>query len=142
MNKLEIMNTYELDPKKDFWIHKQTGKHIISFEAIEKMIDYHEIVFEQPEKNFSTKDNEVALLITGRMLDDKLGNKECWSFGEANSNNCYIDYLWSMAEKRGKARVVMKLLGFYGGNNGFYSDVEMEIQGQIEQNTKDVEFGF
>ena len=57
-----------------------------------------------------------------------------WSFGEANDKNCYIDYKWAMAEKRGKGRVVMKLLGFYGGNSGFYSDVEMEIQGEVMKN--------
>jgi hypothetical protein len=30
------------------------------------------------------------------------------------------------------------LLGFYGGNNGFYSDVEMEIAGEVAKN---VDFG-
>lgn len=128
MNKQEIIQKYQLD-SSHFWKHKQTGKDIISFEAIEIMIDFHNIKFDLPTQNFSNQDGEVSLLISGSMDD-----RTCWSFGEANSKNCYIDYKWAMAEKRGKARVCMKLLGFYGGNNGFYSDVEMEITGEIQNN--------
>ena len=128
MNKQEIIQKYGLDTSH-FWKHKQTGKDIISFEAIEIMIDHHDIQFETPTRNHSNQDGEVALLIIGTM-----DNRTCWSFGEANDSNCYIDYKWAMAEKRGKARVCMKLLGFYGGNNGFYSDVEMEITGGIQDN--------
>ncbi len=142
MNKKQIIEKYGLDEQIHFWPHKQTGKNIISFEAIEIMIDYHDIKFDVPEKNYSKVDGEVALLIQGHMLkpneDGDFDSKVCWSFGEANPKNCYMDYKWAMAEKRGKGRVVMKLLGFYGGNNGFYSDVEMEIAGEVSKN---VDFG-
>lgn len=144
MNKKQIIEKYGLDEQIHFWPHKQTGKNIISFEAIEIMIDYHGIRFDVPEKNYSKVDGEVALLIKGYMLrddamtDEDFNQVSCWSFGEANPKNCYMDYKWAMAEKRGKGRVVMKLLGFYGGNNGFYSDVEMEIAGEVSKN---VDFG-
>ncbi len=136
------MKKYELNDSH-FWKHKQTGKAIISFEAIEKMVDYHDIKFDVPEKNYSNETNEVALLINGSMFvqdehDGDFNTRTAWSFGEANPKNCYIDYRWAMAEKRGKGRVVMKLLGFYGGNSGFYADVEMEIQGEVAKN---VDFG-
>ena len=141
MTKEQIMEQYGLD-SSHFWNHKQTGKQIISFEVIEKMIDYHNITFEVPTQNYSKVDGEVALLIKGEMIDDtfaasdetKYPKVSAWSFGEANDKNCYIDNKWAMAEKRGKGRVVMKLLGFYGGNSGFYSDVEMEIQGEVMKN--------
>ena len=47
------------------------------------------------------------------------------TFGEANDTNCKNQYFWAMAEKRGKARATLKLLGLYG-KNAFYSDVEAE----------------
>jgi len=142
MTKEAIMAKYGLD-KTHFWLHQQSGKQIISFEGIEKMIDYHNIIFDQPTQNYSKVDGEVALLINGRMLDidydskhfeDEPNELQAWSFGEASKANCYLDYLWAMAEKRGKARVVMKLLKFYGGTSGFYSDVEMEISNAVDSN--------
>lgn len=134
MTQEAIMAKYGLN-KTHFWLHQQSGKQIISFEGIEKMIDYHNILFDQPTQNYSKVDGEVALLINGRMLvEDEPNELQAWSFGEASKANCYLDYLWAMAEKRGKARVTMKLLKFYGGTSGFYSDVEMEISNAVDAN--------
>ena len=144
MTKDEICKKYELDPdrtniekKGHFWLHKQSNKECITFEGVEKMIDYHQIKFREPSKNFSSKEGEVSLLIFGYFTKEEDGKTKsqdtAWSFGEASKENCgYISYPWAMAEKRGKMRVALKLLGIYGGSSGFYSDVEMEISRKYE----------
>ena len=61
---------------------------------------------------------EVVLFITGR-----LGHAKEWTYGEASTKNTQIPYLWSMAEKRGKDRIILKLAGFHGM---VYSEFETE----------------
>tara|TARA_R100000458_G_scaffold59450_1_gene70099 strand:+ start:303 stop:743 length:441 start_codon:yes stop_codon:yes gene_type:complete len=139
MTKEEICKKYGLNPKLTnvdkeghFWLHKQSGKECITFEGVEIMIDKENIVFQKPDKNYSSNPNEVALLVSGHIQDDEIPHKIIWSFGEARAENCVGSYFWAMAEKRGKARVALKLLGIYGGSSGFYSDVEMEIAQKYE----------
>tara|TARA_R100000329_G_C7616771_1_gene219010 strand:+ start:486 stop:926 length:441 start_codon:yes stop_codon:yes gene_type:complete len=139
MSKDDICKKYGLDPERTnvegkghFWLHNQSKKECITFEGVEKMIDYHNIKFQLPDKNYSDKEGEVALLIYG-CYGEGDDFREAWSFGEASPDNCgYISYTWAMAEKRGKMRVALKLLGIYGGSSGFYSDVEMEIAQKYE----------
>ena len=67
----------------------------------------------------------VAIKVRAYQENDELGLIEEITFGEANDTNCKNQYFWAMAEKRGKARASLKLLGLYG-KNAFYSDVEAE----------------
>ena len=147
MTKSELCEKYGLNPKLTnvdgeghFWLHKQSGKVCITFEGVEIMIDKEGIKFEVPKENYSNNPNEVALLVQGYMTKkqedgwdvDDFEHQSTWSFGEARKENCVGNYFWAMAEKRGKARVCLKLLGIYGGVSGFYSDVEMDITNDYE----------
>ena len=67
----------------------------------------------------------VAIKVRAYQESDELGLIDEITFGEANDTNCKNQYFWAMAEKRGKARASLKLLGLYG-KNAFYSDVEAE----------------
>lgn len=146
---MDYVKKYKLT-KDDFWELKQGGKTvtIITHDACEKIAEKEGITFEPPtvvgytptirkengdirsEKNRWGKEvgkdkfskvqvekGEVMFIVTG-----KLGEKTEWATGEANANNCTAPYYGAMAEKRGKDRVILKLIGAY--NNGWYSDVE------------------
>lgn len=80
------------------------------------------IVFSQPEVVTNDIDDKgkrtVALLVTGQ-----LGHVKEWSFGEASPATTFLPYVFAMAEKRAKDRVILKLAGFHGM---VYSDVEEE----------------
>jgi hypothetical protein len=47
-----------------------------------------------------------------------------WSIGEADNKNCKNLYFGAMAEKRGKDRVILKLINAY--EYGIYSEEEAE----------------
>lgn len=51
----------------------------------------------------------AALCVTGTLKD-----KTEWSIGEAAPGNNKNAYPWAMAEKRGKDRVILKLIGLHG----------------------------
>ena len=59
---------------------------------------------------------------------------ELW---KANANNTRMPYWWAMAEKRGKDRVILKLIGAY--EKGLYSEVEADSWDRIAQSDKDME---
>ena len=65
----------------------------------------------------------ICLLIKGFKVDVKTDSvvQSEWSFGEANANNTRMPYWWAMAEKRGKDRVILKMIGAY--EKGLYSEV-------------------
>ena len=107
----------------DFWPCR--GRKIISFEGVVKMIDTEGIKFEMSDNLEHREGMGVAIKVKGWLESDELGLVEEETFGEANDLNCTNQYYWAMAEKRGKARATLKLLGLYG-KNAFYSDVEAE----------------
>lgn len=80
------------------------------------------IVFQDPEVVVNEVDSEgkrtVVLLVRG-----SLGYVKEWSYGEASPQTTFLQYVFAMAEKRAKDRVILKLAGFHGM---VYSDVEME----------------
>ncbi len=65
----------------------------------------------------------VAICVFG-----KLGERTEWSIGEASpKNNPKNAYAYAMAEKRGKDRVILKLLNVHG-TGGIYSESEVESE--------------
>tara|TARA_Y100000310_G_scaffold96364_1_gene94134 strand:+ start:85 stop:747 length:663 start_codon:yes stop_codon:yes gene_type:complete len=153
MNIKELTKKYELT-KDDFWeLRKNSGKWIITHDACEKIAVTEGIIFEPMEvvsyiptiitengekvqqvkwgKEFwkpawagtcQKKTGDVALLITGYRTDNP--DYKIQTTGEANSLNCTAEYYFAMAEKRGKDRVILKLINAY--EYGIYSDVEAE----------------
>lgn len=115
-----LIKKYNLD-EEDFWPCR--GNKIISFDGVVKIIEAENIKFEMSD-NLDVSPS-VAIKVRAYQENDELGLIEEITFGEANDKNCTNQYYWAMAEKRGKARATLKLLGLYG-KNAFYSDVEAE----------------
>lgn len=107
-NLLTTDAAWELPQRKGTWILKHK-----TLEALAAKMD---IKFNCLMCS-SEKDNYI-IQVTGF-----LGDKEETSFGEANSNNCKNQYPVAMAEKRGKDRVILKLLGLHGD---VYSEEEAD----------------
>jgi hypothetical protein len=68
---------------------------------------------------FHSADKIAALVVTGKM-----GDRTEWATGEAAPYNNKNGYPFAMAEKRGKDRVILKLLN--GSEAGLYSEEEAE----------------
>ena len=127
-----IAEKYGLIQTLHWWPHKQSGKFILTHDAVQIIADAEGIVFDPPSVNWDELPN-ISLMIVGR-----LGEKFEWSFGEVNPKNSFNPYPWAMAEKRAKDRVTLKLIGAY--KLGISSEVEAEAfseKGKIELDEDD-----
>ena len=121
----DLIKKYNLS-EGDFWemkFGKSAGQKIIKFDGVIKIIEAENIKFEMSD-NLDVSPR-VAIKVRAYQESDELGLIEEITFGEANDNNCTSQYYWAMAEKRGKARGTLKLLGLYG-KNAFYTDIESD----------------
>lgn len=118
------------DEDKDFW--NCHGKWIIKHDGCEIIANKENIKFKTPKANFDASPN-IALLIEGYKVSSESGEiiKEEWSFGEACARNTKMGYWWAMAEKRGKDRVILKLINAY--ERGIYSESEADDWNQLAQ---------
>jgi len=98
--------------RDDVW-QIQTS-YVVKHKALERLAAALEIAFEPPTIIRSERD-EAVILVTGWR-----GEWREWSIGEALVNANYrvsgrmAPYVWAMAEKRAKDRVIIKLAGLYG----------------------------
>lgn len=115
----EIAQKYDLS-KDDFWELKRGTRSmwIITHDACEKIAAKENIQFGAPT---IYRDSNQDVAIVG---DAKRGNKIIWSTGEASPKNCKAPYMFAMAEKRLKDRLVLKLINAY--EYGIYSDSEAD----------------
>tara|TARA_Y100000310_G_scaffold117771_1_gene116506 strand:+ start:1043 stop:1708 length:666 start_codon:yes stop_codon:yes gene_type:complete len=153
MNIKELAEKYELQ-KEDFWeLRKNSGKWIITHDACEKIAVTEGIIFEEPEFHYNVptiitengekvtkvvygkekftpawagtcqkKTGAVSMKVSGYKLDNP--DYKIWTIGEADASNCTSTYYGAMSEKRGKDRVILKLINAY--EYGIYSDVEAD----------------
>lgn len=90
------------------------GTAVIYHKALERIAAHAKIQFDAPQIIRAERD-EAVVLVTGR-LDDRSE----WSFGEAFIGTNYrvsgkqAAYVWAMAEKRAKDRVILKLIELHG----------------------------
>ena len=117
MNIKELSKKYNLT-KDDYWQESRSKKWIISHDACEKIADMEGIIFGPPQI-LNSEQNFVRMVISA-----KKGEVLMWSVGEADNKNCKNLYFGAMAEKRGKDRVILKLINAY--EYGIYSDVEAD----------------
>lgn len=110
---VDVLKKYGEDGKTACWdCH---GVWVVYHKALERVAAKAGIKFGPPavlEANGDTKC--VALCVTGIM-----GDKAEWSIGEASPHNYLVKgkqqaYPYAMAEKRGKDRVILKLIGLHG----------------------------
>ena len=86
------------------------GTWVVYHRVLEQIATKASIAFDSPlilEANGEKK--VAAICVTGHM-----GDKSEWSIGEAAPGNNKNAYPWAMAEKRGKDRVILKLIGLHG----------------------------
>lgn len=114
----DILSKYDEDFASNTWVVPGGKARAIFHKTIERMAAKAGIWFSKPEIISATPDN-VVIIVTGRMGDER----EEWSFGEASPKNNKNAYPYSMAEKRGKDRVALKLIGLHGL---LYSEEEAE----------------
>ncbi len=121
-----FMEKYKID-SDEVWEVRAGGAWAAKHSALERVAAEQGITFELP--HFAEKDSAnkiVAMLVTGRM-----GERVEWSTGEASPSNNKNAYCYAMAEKRGKDRVILKLLGAHGA---VYSETEADDFAPKRQN--------
>jgi len=95
-------------------IWRVQGQAVIYHKALERIAAQAGIAFGPPTVLRAERD-EAVLLVTGSM-----GERTEWSIGEALVNVNYrvsgrqAAYVYAMAEKRAKDRVILKLVGLHG----------------------------
>lgn len=124
----EILARYDEPMEGSTWVVQ--GNRVIYHKALERIAARAGIEFEKPQIVRSEAD-EAVILVCGLGPKPNGGgpSKMEWSFGEAKLNVNYrvsgkqAAYLWSMAEKRAKDRVILKLIGLHGE---LYSEEEAD----------------
>ena len=117
MNMKDLAKKYNLT-KDDYWQESRSQKYIITHDACQKIGDMEGNIFGPPQI-LNSEQSFVRMVISA-----KKGEVLMWSIGEADTKNCKNLYFGAMAEKRGKDRVILKLINAY--EYGIYSDVEAD----------------
>lgn len=96
------------------------GTAVIYHKTLERIAAHTKTRFDPPILLRSERD-EAVILVTGRMPGEKAGEERVeWSIGEALVNVNYrvsgrqAAYVYAMAEKRAKDRVILKLIELHG----------------------------
>ena len=122
MNISDLGKKYKLDGKVDVW--KCHDNWILTHDAITKIAHMENIKLSKIESIYQSE-TSCRFLIT-MVKEDKDGDviASITSVGEADTKNCKMCYISSMAEKRGIDRAVLKLIKAYEW--GVYSEIEAE----------------
>jgi len=122
----DLATKYNLDPKNDFWKHKQSGKWIITHDAVEKIavieditLAWNTVTGEPLLKVINSTDSLFVCRVTMQK-----GNRFISTFGEASPKNCQSKYLAMMGEKRAYDRAILKMINAY--QYGIYSEEEAD----------------
>lgn len=104
----DILQKYHPNPRQAIWdCH---GTWVVYHKDIELIAVKAGVTLDMPtviEANGPGK--SVAICVRG-----SLEGRSDWSIGEASSSNCKNAYLYAMAEKRARDRVILKLIGLHG----------------------------
>jgi len=116
----DILSTYGEPIAGNIW--RVQGQAVIYHKALERIAAQAKITFDPPTVLRAERD-EAVLLVTGRIRASEAGQmseRAEWSIGEALVNVNYrvsgrqAAYVYAMAEKRAKDRVILKLIGLHG----------------------------
>ena len=114
--KEQLISEYKYITEDDFYPEKRSNKDIIKHSGCEKIARNVGIKYSEPR--FLTVQRDHSVLYCAATLGDRME----WTVGEADlKSNCFNKYVHSMAEKRCKDRLILKLIGVYGD---IYSDTE------------------
>ena len=107
----ELATKYQLT-KDDFWQLPQNKRlHILTHDACEKIASIEGVRYQKPEWLSKGQDGVWAVEVSGFKKDDP--DNVIWTTGEASRQNCTAKYFVNMAEKRGKDRLILKLIRAY-----------------------------
>lgn len=108
----DILSRHGEDFREATW--RVQGQAVIYHKALERIAVQASITFDVPTIIRAERD-EAVMLVVGRM-----GDRLEWSVGECVVNVNYrvsgrqAAYVWAMAEKRAKDRVILKLINLHG----------------------------
>ena len=123
MNIKDLGQKYKLDGRKDVW--SCHNNWILTHDAITKIAHIENIKLSKIESIYQSE-TTCRFLVTMAKWNSTTDDVEVaiTSVGEADTQNCKMGYIASMAEKRGIDRCVLKLINAY--EYGVYSEVEAE----------------
>lgn len=110
----DVLRQYGEDFNDKGTVWRVQGTAVISHKALERIAAKAGIKYAAPTIIRAERD-EAVLLVSGT-----LGDRMEWSIGEALVNVNYrvsgkqAGYVWAMAEKRAKDRVILKLVSLHG----------------------------
>ncbi len=114
---LAFMETYKIDSDEIWEVHGSTW--VVKHRALERVAAEQGIVFDRPAIIENNAKEKIAVIC----VFGKLNDRDEWSIGEASPANNKNAYCYAMAEKRGKDRVILKLLNAHGS---LYSEAEAD----------------
>lgn len=112
----------EEEVKEGCWLLERKGKPvawIALHKFLERVASRAGIQFQPPVIVQADAEKKIAVIIVTGTLSEATE----WSFGEATPDNNKNEYTFSMAEKRAKDRVILKLVGLHGS---MYSEEEAD----------------
>lgn len=124
----EFMKKYGV-ASDEVWLVPGGKSHAIKHAALERIAVQIGIKWSPPREIEMNAAEGVATI----WVEGCLGETKIWSYGEASPRNNKNAYCVSMAEKRGKDRVILKLLSIHGGDKGLYSEMELDAEYQQPQ---------
>lgn len=108
-----ILEQFNLDPKEALWdCH---GTWVMYHKYCERVGAKLGIEWKIPVIIEADYQNKTAVILVSGTVYGNDGNTVTeWSIGEAHPSNNRNAYIYAMAEKRGKDRVILKLSGLHG----------------------------
>ena len=122
---LAFMEQYKIDSDEVWEVHGSTW--VVKHKALERVAAEKDIKWGRPAVIEHDAANKIAVIC----VFGTLGDREEWSIGEASPANNKNAYCYAMSEKRGKDRVILKLLN---GHGELYSEAEADEFTQPRQN--------
>jgi|SRR5687768_4286235 len=114
---MDFMSKYKIDSDEVWEVHGSSW--VVKHKALERVATEKGIVWDRPAIIEHDAANKIAVIC----VFGSLGDRKEWSIGEASPANNKNSYCYAMAEKRGKDRVILKLLS---GSGELYSETEAD----------------
>lgn len=114
---LDFMSKYKIAQDEVWEVHGSTW--VVKHKALERVAAEKGITWDRPAIIEHDAGSKIAVIC----VFGSLGDRTEWSIGEASPANNKNAYCYAMAEKRGKDRVILKLLS---GSGELYSEAEAD----------------
>lgn len=123
----DFMEKFKVEKDEIWEVHG--SQWVVKHKALERVAATAGIAWDRPAMIEHDAANKIAVIC----VFGKLGERSEWSIGEASPANNKNAYCYAMAEKRGKDRVILKLLD---GHGSLYSESEADEFSEAEHKRK------